>query len=316
MTINNKTHKKELIELREKINHSSDEEIGNAMQAEWEHGIIPDAQVKDTDLQRIKQDIHVKIGKQPNRGNTFLRWMQLAAAITLPICLVVMGFMYHKNQQYASIPMTKIATLAEEQVSITLPDGSIISLNSLSELRYAPQSFCQTNREVYFEGEAHYRVAKDPQHPFVIHSQGMELKVLGTEFNITNRAKEDIAEVALLNGSIMLTSLVNHQTHTMKPNEIVKINKYTGHMDIEQSLYVKDACAWQQKQMVFHDANLQKVIGSLEKQYGIHIQMRTKASSPFTGTLPTNNLKEAMQIISVSYDMKVVKTCSDMYIFK
>lgn len=316
MSTNKMSHKDKLIELRDKINNSSDEQIGDAMQEEWEHGIISDIDVEDTDLNRIKQDIHTKIGRKNSTSSMILKWMQIAAAIALPICFIIMGFMYHKNQQYASIPMTKINTQADEQANITLPDGTIVSINSLSELNYAPQSFCQDNREVYFEGEAHYKVTRDPQHPFIIHSQGMEIKVLGTEFNVINRTKEDIAEVALMKGSVMLTSLVTNDTYTMKPNEIVKINKQTGHMDIEQSFHIEDAYAWQQKQMVFHDATIQKVINSLEKKYGMSIKLKANINENFTGTLPTNNQEEAMKILSVTYGLKVIKTNSGNYILK
>lgn len=316
MSTNKMSHKDKLIELRDKINNSSDEQIGDAMQEEWEHGIISDIDVEDTDLNRIKQDIHTKIGRKNSTSSMILKWMQIAAAIALPICFIIMGFMYHKNQQYASIPMTKINTQADEQANITLPDGTIVSINSLSELSYAPQSFCQDNREVYFEGEAHYKVTKAPQHPFIIHSQGMEIKVLGTEFNVINRTKEDIAEVALMKGSVMLTSLVTNDTYTMKPNEVVKINKQTGHMDIEQSFHIEDAYAWQQKQMVFHDATIQKVINSLEKKYGMSIKLKANINENFTGTLPTNNQEEAMKILSVTYGLKVIKTNSGNYILK
>ena len=76
-----------------------------------------------------------------------------------------MGMMYKENRQYAAIPLTEITTQEGEQVSITLPDKSVVALNSLSSIKYAPQDFCKDNREIEFEGEAHYKVAKDARHP-------------------------------------------------------------------------------------------------------------------------------------------------------
>lgn len=311
-----KNNKARLAEIREIVNHSSDDQLAQAMKEEWENGFIPDELVDEEDIQRIKRHIHAKIDKRRFTTKHMLRWMQIAAAIMLPICLAVMGFMYHENKKYASIPMSKIATQLGEQVSVTLPDGTLVALNSLSELRYAAQDFCQANREVDFDGEAHYTVSKDASHPFIIHMAGMEIKVLGTEFNVINRKRESTAVVALINGSVKLTSFANGSTYTMQPNEVVTVNKQTGNMDIKRMENIQETCAWQQKQMIYHDASFYKVVKDLERQYGIHIVNKAKTKENFTGTLPTNNLDEAMKILSVSYELKISKTKTDTYTFK
>lgn len=307
----------DLANLKERINNCSDEELAAAMEEEWLHGIIPDSGISDEDLARIKAEIHEQIGTRKQFTlKRVLKWTQIAAAIALPICMVIMGMMYKENKQYAAIPLTEITTQEDEQVSITLPDKSVVALNSLSSIKYAPQDFCKDNREIEFEGEAHYKVAKDARHPFIIHMQGMEIKVLGTEFNVINRKKEQTAEVALLNGSVMLTSLANGSTYTMKPNEIVVVNKQTGKMDIRETSHIEDACAWQKKQLVFRDASLSKVIRSLEKNYGVEIAVKMDTIEPFTGTLPNNNLTEALQIVSEAYQVKFSKTPAGKYVLR
>lgn len=307
----------DLANLKERINNCSDEELAAAMEEEWLHGIIPDSGISDEDLARIKTEIHEQIGTRKQFTlKRVLKWTQIAAAIALPICMVIMEMMYKENKQYAAIPLTEITTQESEQVSITLPDKSVVALNSLSSIKYAPQDFCKDNREIEFEGEAHYKVAKDARHPFIIHMQGMEIKVLGTEFNVINRKKEQTAEVALLNGSVMLTSLANGSTYTMKPNEIVVVNKQTGKMDIRETSHIEDACAWQKKQLVFRDASLSKVIRSLEKNYGVEIAVKMDTIEPFTGTLPNNNLTEALQIVSEAYQVKFSKTPAGKYVLR
>ena len=307
----------DLANLKERINNCSDEELAAAMEEEWLHGIIPDSGISVEDLARIKAEIHEQIGTRKQFTlKRVLKWTQIAAAIALPICMVIMGMMYKEDRQYAAIPLTEIATQEGEQVSITLPDKSVVALNSLSSIKYAPQDFCKDNREIEFEGEAHYKVAKDARHPFIIHMQGMEIKVLGTEFNVINRKKEQTAEVALLNGSVMLTSLANGCTYTMKPNEIVVVNKLTGRMDVCEVSNIEDACALQKKQLVFRDASLGKVIRSLEKNYGVEIAVKMDTIEPFTGTLPNNNLTEALQIVSEAYQVKFSKTPAGKYVLR
>ena len=93
------------------------------MEEEWLHGIIPDSGISDEDLARIKAENHEQIGTRKQFTlKRVLKWTQIAAAIALPICMVIMGMMYKENKQYAAIPLTEITTQEGEQVSITLPD--------------------------------------------------------------------------------------------------------------------------------------------------------------------------------------------------
>lgn len=302
---------------REFVNSCTDEQLAQNMQEEWEHGIIPENSITDADLKRIKGRIHKEIDKNsPNKTSHLLRWIQIAASILLPICILGMAYMYHENKQYASVPMMKVTTAEGEQVSVTLPDGTKVAINASSELKYALQSFSQAEREVYFEGEGYYNVAKDKEHPFIIHSQGMEIKVLGTEFNFINRKNEQTAEVALINGSVMLTSLVSGKSYTMSPNEVAIINKTTGDMDIHHPQNIHDATAWQQKQIIYRDEPLDMVIKDLEKRYGAEIKLDTSSTENFTGTLPSNNIDEALKIIAVSYHFNIKKYNNQKFIFK
>lgn len=114
----------------------------------------------------------------------------------------------------------------------------------------------------------------------------------------------------------MLTSLANGSTYTMKPNEIVVVNKQTGKMDVREASHIEDACAWQKKQLVFRDASLGRVIRSLEKNYGVEIAVEMDTIEPFTGTLPNNSLTEALQIVSEAYQVKFSKTPAGKYVLR
>lgn len=323
-----KDHKSKLLELRQHVNQSSDQLLEQEMLEDWQHGILPDQAVREEDLQRIHHHIleeHIQpAASEPSAhiaelkpSRKFLKYIQIAASLVLPVCLVMMFFMYRENRQLASIPMTQITTHEDEQVNVTLPDGTVVGMNSRSELKYRAQDFSDHNRQVEFQGEGHYKVTKDPEHPFTIHSLGMEVKVLGTEFNLVNRQEEQTAEVALLQGSVKLTSLASGKSYTMSPNEVVVLNKKTGSMDIHHTDNVADATAWQQKQMIFHDTPLSEVIATLSKTYkSSTIQLKSKQRERFTGTLPTNNLDEAIKIIKLSYDVKIIHTEASKYIIK
>ncbi len=310
-TINNR---EELIALRKHVNGCSDEQLMHDLQQDWEHGTLNEDAVDTEELDAMKRRVDNRIGK-PRRGymRMLSRWAQMAAAIALPICLLAFAHLYRENRRYASLPMIEMATGSDEQVTLTLPDGTKVALNALSSLQYAPQRFNMENREVYFEGEGYYKVAKDSERPFVLHSQDIDITVLGTEFNVINHAKDSTAEVTLLAGCVKLTSNMSGRSYTMKPSEMVIVNKHTGEMDVRQLAHADDVKAWQQKQMVYHDAALHKVIGDVENRYNVEITLKKSSDDAFTGTIPTNNLDEAMKIIATAYGMKARKTGVDTY---
>ena len=128
--------------------------------------------------------------------------------------------------------------------------------------------------------------------------------------------ESELSATTLLSGRVMLTSLANGSTYTMKPNEIVVVNKLTGRMDVREVSHIEDACAWQKKQLVFRDASLGRVIRSLEKNYGVEIAVEMDTIEPFTGTLPNNSLTEALQIVSEAYQVKFSKTPAGKYVLR
>ena len=313
-TINNR---EDLIALRKHMNECSDEQLMYDLQQDWENGTLNEDCVDDEELDAVKRRVDNRIGKPRHaHTRTLGRWLQVAAAIALPICLLAIAHLYSENRQYASLPMTQMATGSDEQVTVTLPDGSKVALNALSSIKYAPQRFNIKSREVYFEGEGYYKVAKDSERPFVLHSQDIDIMVLGTEFNVVNHAKDSTAEVTLLAGSVKLTSNISGRSYIMKPSEMVIVNKQTGTMDVRQLAHADDVKAWQQKQMVYHDAPLRKVIGDVENRYNVEISLKKSSDDAFTGTIPTNNLDEAMKIIVTAYGLKAHKTGVDTYTLK
>lgn len=159
-------------------------------------------------------------------------------------------------------------------------------------------------------------MTKDQEHPFTIHALGMEITVLGTEFNFVNREKDNKAEVALLNGCVKLTSLVSGESYTMSPQEVVIIDKKTGAMDIHRVENIKDATSWQQKQMIFRNAPLKEVFASIGKRYNVNIAFEVRDTALFTGTLPTNNLNEALKIIMLAYGVDISSKDLKNYVVK
>ena len=92
-------------------------------------------------------------------------------------------------------------------VTIKLSDGTMVWLTSESSLRY-PASFAAIERKVEITGEAYFEVAHNPAMPFIVKKDAMEIKVLGTHFNINTYEDEGIDKITLLEGSIKILTIL------------------------------------------------------------------------------------------------------------
>lgn len=96
----------------------------------------------------------------------------------------------------------RLSTARGETYQIRLPDGSNVWLNSASSISYSSDLINNGKRSVQLEGEAYFKIAKDESHPFIVQSNGQQIQVLGTEFNVNAYADEPKLSTTLLEGSI------------------------------------------------------------------------------------------------------------------
>ena len=119
--------------------------------------------------------------------------------------------------------ISQVTTKAGSRMRVQLPDGSSVWLNASSYLSYG-QEFGRTIREVNLTGEAFFDVVKDASRPFIIHTKTIDVKVLGTRFNIKAYPDEATTETSLLKGSVEVTiKNRNNQKMNLKPNQKIVV---------------------------------------------------------------------------------------------
>jgi len=182
-------------------------------------------------------------------------------------------------------------------VTIKLSDGTMVWLNSESSLRY-PASFTGTERKVEITGEAYFEVAHNPAMPFIVKKEAMEIKVLGTHFNINTYADERVNKITLLEGSISVS--INDQEDLMRPGQQAQVNnkiKLVNGVDIEAVM------AWKNGIFQFGDKmDLQLIMGKIARWYDVDIDYQGGAiNQKFGGEIPMNsNLSEVLEILKTS----------------
>ncbi|WP_378182555.1 FecR family protein [Aquimarina sp. SS2-1] len=199
-----------------------------------------------------------------------------------------------------------IQTLAIEKTTIELPDSSIVTLNSLSEIRYSEKNWDQ-NRKINLDGEAFFEVAKGAKFD-VVTSTGT-VSVLGTKFNVKQR--EDYFEVKCFEGVVQ----VKHQKKTKKLIAGDTYRLLKGVITFDKTTLQKPQ--WTKNISSFKAVPLREVLKELERQYNIKITIDSKESERlFTGGFIHDNLENALTSITEPLDLMYSLKASNQVIIQ
>jgi ferric-dicitrate binding protein FerR (iron transport regulator)/succinate dehydrogenase flavin-adding protein (antitoxin of CptAB toxin-antitoxin module) len=252
----------------------------------------------------------------------FLKWSIATAAVLIGLAVCLPYFKNNfldKGDHYNEI-IAKRGT----KTKIILPDGSQVWLNSDSKLSYGAR-FNDTIREVSLEGEAYFDVIKDQKRPFVVMTNALNIRVLGTAFNIKSYAKDATIETTLIRGMIEVRK--NNEPATTKivltPNEKLIYNKSEALLvrpNNEQNTIGKKLealsvstlsknipdssrveTAWIYGRLVFDGDSFVTLAEKMERWYDIKITIQNQSISKnrFSGVFEKENVEEAFKALQL-----------------
>ncbi|MEO7048586.1 MAG: FecR family protein, partial [Ferruginibacter sp.] len=175
------------------------------------------------------------IGEEESKAKPFWqhyrrRFVLSSFVVLILVSTITIFALREKNAIASSIAVSEnnVSTKPGSKSQVTLPDGTVVILNADSKLTY-PDNFLGDTREVSLEGEAFFKVAHNKKKPFIIHSKAMDIKVLGTVFNVKAYPQESTSEATLISGSIEVT-LTNHSNEKimLKPSEKITVSNGTS----------------------------------------------------------------------------------------
>lgn len=307
---NNKLNPEELKKLRKDINSMDDNELEEIMRQSWMNDEIDCSTADDERIDMLKQRIDSQINPRLHQLNPPLhkRILQYAAMIMLPLFICSTIFLYLKNDSLMDNLVT-IQTAKGEKVTLTLPDKTIVTLNDESMLAYYPKDFNRKERKIRFEGEAYFQVEKQTNSSFYINGSALEVKVLGTTFNLLNRSDINTAELSLVEGKVELTALKTDEKVILLSDQTALLNKAQGIIKIFESEEIADASAWMRNELVFRNTLFSDVVKRLEQEYDVHITVNCKSclADNFTGTLNAENIFEALEILQKIYSLTITQ---------
>ena len=150
--------------------------------------------------------------------------------------------------------------------TFTLPDGTLVSLNAGSQLNF-PAKFAGKSRQVSLKGEAFFKVAKNKSLPFVVESNGQQVEVLGTEFNINSYPDELATKTTLVEGSVRISSINN--TFTLRPGQQALLNT-KGALSVAEADTTL-VTAWKNNKFIFENNDIQSVMRMIKRWYNVEV---------------------------------------------
>jgi len=246
------------------------------------------------------------INSQPGfQKRIFISLMKYAAVFILAFMLGSLSLYFiNRNQNNGLSELyTTIEVPNGQRSQVTLYDGTKVWLNSGTKLRY-PVVFSRNTRNVYLEGEAYFDVSKDSHHPFVVNAGRLQVKVLGTRFDVYAYPDDNEFSTTLEEGSVNAVNTVTGQSVTLKPGEQVLLNPDANALNplrVNTELYT----SWKENLLKFEDAPFEDVIKKMERWYDVRITVDPgiNAKERYTMTIKTESLREMLQLISKTTKM-------------
>jgi len=170
----------------------------------------------DPAWEKVKSRIHQTDKPVSSRKQILNPLFRIAAAIVLAILLFSGGYLAFIRPG-SSVEILEISSTDQILKTFTLPDGTLVSLNSGTKLQY-PRKFKSDTREVKIQGEAFFQVKPNKNKPFIIHAGKAEIKVLGTSFNVNAYPDNKLVEVIVETGKVQV---LNKIAETMPTKELI-----------------------------------------------------------------------------------------------
>ena len=246
---------------------------------------------KYQDLSHIRKEILKKYaaGNPHKKQLTNMPWkpLKIAASVAFLILTGLLAYHFSKQSQETFDDRHVVSQVVKSnprgrKSTIPLGDGTMVYLNSESRISY-PDHFPDSVRVIQLEGEAFFEVAKDPARPFIVKTNYLDLKVLGTSFNVKTFSDSDEVTIALATGKVEISDVAINEDSGKKvmlnPGQSVKFNKTQRAFGQISAFDPNYEYGWKNGLIYFNKASLKEVIEKLERWYDVKIIVINKPSN-------------------------------------
>lgn len=227
------------------------------------------------------------------------------AAACIALLLTCRSIFLTLRQPHTELESFYQTAFAQRQ-QLKLPDGSMVDLNANSTLRLGDK-WITGNREVWLEGEAYFKVEKMPagQAKFIVHTQGLDIEVWGTQFNVNTKLLN--TQVLLEEGQVRLKpERMDKNDLMLAPGELADYSRSTGVLTKRKLETINEYTSWKDGFLIYERADIRKIMEDIQLTYGMPVIIVGKfpADKSIRGALPTNNLEEFLEVLETLFEIK------------
>jgi len=194
--------------------------------------------------------------------------------------------------QYNTLTVPK----GSKPVQLVLADGSEVWLDVASSITY-PTAFAGKERKVQITGEAYFEVAHNEAKPFIVQKGDVEIRVLGTHFNVNAYDDENSLKVTLLEGAVKVERHGNESLN-ITPGQQAEINGQ-GKMELNKEVDIDEVMAWKNNWFNFNSLTVPDIMQQIERWYNVSVTYQGKPGNKhFSGIVSrNNNVSEVLKIM-------------------
>ena len=277
----------------------------------------------DYDRIYLKVQHHIDANQKKPAVHPFsvTRLLQHAAAILFLPLLGYSGYLMYQNvavkDQFLNMKATVIPSQqvleyispAGARLRVVLPDSTEVWLNGNSQLSLS-NDFGVKDRGVALRGQAFFHVKRNERSPFIVKTGSINIKALGTEFNVFAYPEESCVEAVLVSGKVAVNKeakglFVPTNEITLKPNQKVSFHKESETIDVKE-VYSEPYQSWTKGKLIFNDDSMENVANVLEHYFNVKIIIDDPQilSYRFSATIEDSSIEQIMEYIRYSSPVK------------
>lgn len=269
----------------------------NQWMEEWEASIFSTpAPAVDQAWQRLQETIDHADEEETSPAHTgrtvHMQWWHKAVAAAAIIVIIGCAAIWSFSGSTATQTYLCSAP-AGSKTQVTLPDGSKVWLNGGSSLAYTNQ-FNDDNRRVELHGEAYFEVQKHQGKPFTVHTQGYDVTVKGTKFNVSAYDDDPISTTTLMEGKVELSD--GKQNLSLVPGDAVQLDKATGQLQRHATDGFADG--WRSGRLMYPDITLEQFGRVLSRQYNVNVHLTDSHSANMRISVMLQNNETIDEVVS------------------
>lgn len=256
----------------------------------------------------LEDSIHNKRKTKP-----FLLWAAVAATVTGLV--FISSYILFQDKSAPGTDFIQYQTKAGEIKTFMLSEGTKVVMGPKGKLKF-PRKFEGTQRYVELTGEAYFEVSKNPHKPFIVHTKQLDVKVLGTHFNVDADNNQSATTVSLFEGNVHVNVLNDHDgDYALKPGQELVLDR-NNHQVYQHRLDSTVVLGWMTKTLYFNNEKLSDAARKIEKMYGVKLVFdnETTADTRIYAQFKNDSLRDVMDIICSGGNLKYQNDGNKIYL--